>query len=93
MGIRLNHDMKGVCLLSGTCESNPDHGLDTTVMDKVLDIYGENKTRDNEDDCHARAAAIFKKCGNGVGTPITATYVLKNGTSSSISFPFKGRKT
>jgi len=77
---------KGFCFLSGTCESNPDKGGNTTVMDRVLDL----STRDNEFRCHQRAVATFKKCGNGRDNPINGTYILKDGTSSTVSVPFKG---
>jgi len=77
---------KGFCFLSGTCESNPDKGGNTTVMDRVLDL----DTQNNEYRCHARAVAMFKKCGNGVDNPINATYILKDGSSSTALVPYKG---
>ena len=62
-------------------------------MDKTFDVYGANKTRDTEDGCHSRAAEIFKECNNGLETPITATYVKKDATSSNYSYPEFGSRT
>jgi len=78
-------DHEGLCLISGRCAN------DNTVMHKTVDLYGKNKTRDTEDACLARATEIFKECENGLGTPITATYLKKDGSSSSNSYPLVGK--
>jgi len=80
-------DHKGLCLISGRCTSD-DYD---TVMNNTVDIYGNNKTRDTEDACLARAVEIFAKCDNDGSNPITATYVKKDGTSSNNSYPKQGK--
>merc|ERR1711915_419062 len=62
----------GRCILLGTC--------DTIGLQK----HPQNV---NKDECHAKAAVEFKRCSNKDESPITATWVYKDGTSSSISFP------
>jgi len=80
-------DYKGLCLLSGVCQKDPANDNKTTTFDNKIDIYGGNKTRDNEDDCHDRAIEAFKRCGNDRSNPMTATYRLKDGTSTSTTVP------
>ena len=83
----ISYDILGVCFLSGVCQKDPANGNAATTFDNNIDIFGGNKTRDNEKDCHDRALAIFMKCGNDVKNPITATYRLKNGVSTKRTVP------
>jgi len=80
-------DYKGLCLLSGVCKRDPANGNETTTFDHKIDIFGGNKTRDNEEDCYDRAGETFKRCGNDMNAPITATYRLKDGTSTNKTVP------
>jgi len=69
----------GLCILLGTCNIDPEVG-DTIGLEKVLHNL-------SKDECHAKAAVEFKRCSNGDDRPITATYLNKDDTSSTISFP------
>ena len=70
--------MEGLCILLGTCNIDPKVG-DTIGLEKYLHKL-------SKDECHAKAAVEFKRCSN-YDRPITATYVNKDDTSSTISFP------
>ena len=70
--------MEGLCILLGTCNIDPEVG-DTIGLEKFLHNL-------SKDECHAKAAVEFKRCSN-YDRPITATYVNKDDTSSTISFP------
>merc|ERR1711970_1307935 len=66
-------------------------------MKNVFDHWGSASHKDyksgykdttrSEWSCHKRAGELFKSCGNGDRQPITATYTLKNGVTTSYTFP------
>merc|ERR1719357_956889 len=80
-------DYKGLCLIRGVCQTNPDQENKTTTFDNNIDIFGANKTRDTEKGCHDRAKEFFMQCSNDENHPITATYQLKNGRSTNATVP------
>jgi len=80
-------DYKGLCLISGVCQSDPDQKNEKTTFDNKIDIYGANNTRDTEKGCHDRAKEFFIRCGNDENHQITATYSLKNGRSTNATVP------
>ena len=72
--------MEGWCLIVGNCVK------DNTRVGKYFRL--------NKAGCHAKAEAIYKRCGNGEENPITATKFLGFGLSSSKSYPkSKGSRT
>jgi len=84
---RISKEDKGVCLISGACQRDPDQENKSTTFDNHIDIFGANKTRDTEQGCHDQAKEYFVRCGNDENHPITATYTLKNGRSTNATVP------
>ena len=93
-------DIVGVCRFNGVCKKNPDnHGKTTTFKDK-FDTWGMTSspshglrnydTMQNEKKCHARAADLFYQCGNDKNQSISASFTLKDGTTTSNTFPPEG---
>ena len=51
---------------------------------------GKTDTTRNEINCHGRAEEMFKWCNNEKDQKITASFTLKDGISSSETFPTEG---
>ena len=78
---------RGICLLSGVCQTDSYFGNTTTTYNNTFDIYAKAVTRKNERYCHDRAKVEFLRCGNDKKHPITATFHFKNGDSTSRTIP------
>jgi len=91
---------KGICRLSGVCNKHPDHDNKQITLNEEFDLWGGTTepefkrglidTTRNEKNCHGRAGEIFKWCKNEIDQSITASFTLKNGDSSSETFPPSG---
>ena len=51
---------------------------------------GQRETARFEENCHGRAEETYKWCKNTEGQYITASFTLKDGVSSSSTFPPPG---
>jgi len=90
----------GICRLSGVCNKHPDYDGKQIKLNEEFDLWGgttsdEHKkgmidTTRNEQNCHGRAKETFKWCKNEKDQSITASFTLKDGVSSSRSFPPPG---
>merc|ERR1712179_614860 len=88
---------KGICRLSGVCNKHPDHDNKQITLNEEFDLWGGTTepefkrglidTTRNEKNCHGRAEETFKWCRNEIDQSITASFTLKNGDSSSQTFP------
>merc|ERR1711909_210340 len=87
----------GICRLSGVCNKHPDHDNKQITLNEEFDLWGGTTepefkkglidTTRNERNCHGRAEETFKWCRNEIDQSITASFTLKNGDSSSQTFP------
>ena len=69
-------------------------------MENVFDQWGSATHKDykpgyrdttgSEKNCHKRAEEVFKQCGNTDSQAVTASFTLKDGVSTSSSFPPAG---
>ena len=70
------------------------------MLEEEFDLWGAANAKGHkkgmmntamvEKNCHGRAEEVFKWCRNGNDQKITASFTLKDGVSSSESFPNSG---